>query len=81
MKTIIIFFALMLFSNTAAYSKAIAGCKDLKKFSIKAAMCKTKAAGSSIKNKLSKKRQVKKESDKRSIFKKFQEAKMLTDLK
>ena len=55
MKTIIIFFALMLFSTTAAYSKAMADCKDLKKFSMEAAMFKTKAAGSSIKNKWSKK--------------------------
>ena len=48
-------------------------------------MCKTKAAGNSIKNKLSKKREIKKEakikSGKKSIFKKFGEAKTLSDLK
>ena len=48
-------------------------------------MCKTKTAGSSIKNKWSKKRELKKEtkkkSGKKSIFKKFGEAKSLSDLK
>ena len=58
--------------------------KILKKFSLKASICKTKAAGSSIKNKWSKKREIKKEakkkSDKKSIFKKFGEANTLSDL-
>ena len=85
MKTLIILITLILFSATSAYSKEAADCKNLKKFSLKAAMCKTKAAGSSIKNKWSKKRELKKESkkksDKKSIFKKFGEAKTLSDLK
>ena len=85
MKTLIIFITLMLLSATNAYTKEAADCKNLKKFSMKAAMCKTKAAGSSIKNKWSKKRELKKEtkkkSGKKSIFKKFGEAKTLSDLK
>ena len=85
MKTLIIFLTLILFSATSAYSKEAADCKNLKKFSMKAALCKTKAAGSSIKNKWSKKRELKKEtkkkSGKKSIFKKFGEAKTLSDLK
>ena len=85
MKTLIIFITLMLFSTTNAYSQETADCKNLKKFSMKAALCKTKAAGSSIKNKWSKKRELKKEtkkkSGKKSIFEKFGEAKTLSDLK
>ena len=85
MKTLIILITLILFSATSAYSKEAADCKNLKKFSMKAALCKTKAAGSSIKNKWSKKRELKKEakkkSGKKSIFKKFGEAKSLSDLK
>ena len=85
MKTLIIFLTLIIFSTTNAYSKEATDCKNLKKFSMKAALCKTKAAGSSIKNKWSKKRELKKESkkksDKKSIFKKFGEAKTLSDLK
>ena len=84
MKTLIIFITLIFFSVTSAYSKEAADCKNLKKFSLQAAMCKTKAAGSSIKNKWSKKREIKKESkknsDKKSIFKKFGEAKSLSNL-
>ena len=84
MKKLIIFITLILFSATSAYSKDVADCKNLKKFSLKAAMCKTKATGSSIKNKWSKKREIKKEakkkSDKKSIFKKFGEANTLSDL-
>jgi len=85
MKTLIIFLTLIIFSTTNAYSKEAVDCKNLKKFSLKAAMCKTKAAGSSIKNKWSKKRELKKEakseSGKKSIFKKFEKAKSLSDLK
>ena len=85
MKTLIIFITLIFFSVTSAYSKEAADCKNLKKFSMKAALCKTKAAGSSIKNKWSKKRELKKEAEKKSgkksIFKKFGEAKTLSDLK
>ena len=85
MKTLIIFLTLIIFSTTNAYTKEATNCKNLKKFSMKAALCKTKAAGSSIKNKWSKKRELKKEakkkSGKKSIFKKFGEAKSLSDLK
>ena len=84
MKTLIIFITLILFSATSAYSKEAADCKNLKKFSLKASICKTKAAGSSIKNKWSKKREIKKESKKKSgkksFLKKFGEAKTLNDL-
>ena len=84
MKTLIIFITLILFSATSAYSKESADCKNLKKLSLKAAICKTKAAGSSIKNKWSKKREIKKEakkkSEKKSFLKKFGEAKSLSDL-
>ena len=85
MKTLIIFLTLLIFSTTNAYSKEPTDCKNLKKFTMKAAFCKTKAAGSSIKNKWSKKRELKKEtkkkSGKKSVFKKFGEAKTLSDLK
>ena len=85
MKTLIIFLSILIFSATNAYSKEAVDCSNLKKFSLKSAMCKTKAAGNSIKNKLSKKREIKKEakikSGKKSIFKKFGEAKTLSDLK
>ena len=74
----------MLFSAANAYSKEATDCKNLKKFSMKAAMCKTKATASSIKNKWTKKKEIKNEanskSDKKSIFKKFGEAKTLNDL-
>ena len=43
-------------------------------------MCKTKAAGSSIKNKWSKKREIKKEAETKSFLKKFGEATSLSDL-
>ena len=84
MKTLIIFITLILFSATSAYSKEAADCKNLKKFSLKASICKTKAVASSIKNKWSKKREIKKESkqksEKKSFLKKFGEAKSLSDL-
>tara|TARA_B100001013_G_C24302879_1_gene321510 strand:- start:259 stop:516 length:258 start_codon:yes stop_codon:yes gene_type:complete len=85
MKSLIILLTLIIFSINNAYAKETIDCKNLKKFSLKAAMCKTKAAGSSIKNKWSKKKELKKEakknSGKKSIFKKFGEAKTLSDLK
>ena len=85
MKTLIIFLTLIIFSTTNAYSKEATDCKNLKKFSMKAAMCKTKNATSTLKNKWSKKRENKKDAKaktgKKSIFKKFGEAKTLSDLK
>ena len=85
MKLLIVLLTLIIFSINNAYSKETIDCKNLKKFSLKASICKTKAAGSSIKNKWSKKRELKKEakrkSGEKSIFKKIGEAKTLSDLK
>ena len=83
MKTFIIFITLIIFSTTNAY--AAIDCKNVKKTSPKYLLCKTGSGLSTIKNKLSKKRELKKEakikSGKKSIFKKFGEAKTLSDLK
>ena len=87
MKSPIIILIVLILSTTSAYSAI--DCKNIKKTSPKYLLCKTKAAGSSIKNKWSKKREIKKESKKeaknksgkKSIFKKFGEAKSLSDLK
>ena len=81
MKTLIILLTLLIFSITNSYSKDTADCKTIKKTSPKYLLCKTKAAGTAIKNKLSKKKEANKKSDKKSIFKKFGEAKTLSDLK
>ena len=85
MKSFIIFLTVIIFSITNAHSKEVVDCKDLKKFSMKSAMCKTTSSVKAFKNKLSKKRELKKEakkkSGKKSIFKKFGEAKSLSDLK
>ena len=80
MKALIIFLALIFFSTTNAYSKESIDCKNLKKFSLKSAMCKTKAAGSAMKNKFSKGKSKNKNGEK-SFFKKLGEAKTLSDLK
>ena len=84
MKSLIIFIVVIIFSSTSAYSKEQVDCKNLKRFSLKSAMCKTTSSISAFKNKLSKKREQKKEakkkSGKKSIFKKFGEAKSLSDL-
>ena len=83
MKTFIIFITLIIFSTTNAY--AAMDCKNVKKTSPKYLLCKIGSGLNSIKNKLSKKRELKKEakikSGKKSIFKKFGEAKTLSDLK
>ena len=85
MRTLTIFLVVIIFSINNAYSKEPVDCKKLKKFSMKSAMCKTSTSISAFKNKLSKKRELKKEakkkSGKKSIFKKFGEAKTLSDLK
>ena len=82
MKSLIIFLTLTIFSTTNAY--AAMDCTNVKKTSPKYLLCKTGSGLSSIKNKLSKKREIKKEakvkSGKKSIFKKFGEAKSLSDL-
>ena len=81
MKTFIIFLSLIFFIINNAYSKEVIDCKDIKKTSPKYLLCKTKAAGSALKNKLTKKEKSKNKSSKKSIFKKFGEAKTLSDLK
>ena len=82
MKTLIILLTLIIFTTTNAYSAI--DCANVKKTSPKYLLCKVKAGGSAVKNKLSKKGEIKKEikdkSDKKSIFKKFGEAKSLSDL-
>ena len=76
MRTLLLFLALLLFNTTNLYSKETLDCKDIKKNSPKYLICKSKAAGSAIKDKLSKKNK----SDKKSFLKKFGEAKSLSDL-
>ena len=68
-------------TTSTAFSKEKIDCKNVKKFSLQAALCKTKAAGSSLKNKLSKKKESKNKSGEKSIFKKIGEAKTLSDIK
>ena len=79
MKSLIITLSVILFFSTNAYSSM--NCDNVKKTSPKYLLCKTVAAGSSIKNKWTKKSETKNKSDKKSIFKKFGEAKTLSDLK
>ena len=76
---------LIIFCTATTNAYAAIDCKNVKKTSPKYLLCKTGSGLSSIKNKLSKKRELKKEakikSGKKSIFKKFGEAKTLSDLK
>ena len=74
MKTLIIFLTIIIFSTTNAYSKEANDCKSLKKFSIQYSICKTKAALSNDKS------STKEKTAKKSIWKKFGEAKSLDDL-
>jgi hypothetical protein len=60
MKTLLLFLALVLFTTTNLYSKETLDCKSIKKNSPKYLMCKSKAAGIAIKDKLSKKGKSKK---------------------
>ena len=76
MKTLIIFLTLIIFSTVNSYSKEKIDCNSLKKFSIQYSICKTKAALSGKDNKSSKKNT----TGKKSIWKKFGEAKSLSDL-
>ena len=76
MRTLPLFLALLLFTTTILYSKESIDCEDIKKNSPKYLICKSKSAGSAIKDKLSKKNK----SGKKSFFKKFGEAKTLNDL-
>ena len=79
MKSPIIILIVLILSTTSAYSAM--NCKDVKKTSPKYLLCKAGSSVSSFKNKMSKKREAKSESGKKSIFKKFGEAKSLSDLK
>ena len=79
MKSLILILTVIIFSTTSAYSAM--NCKDVKKTSPKYLLCKAGSSVSSFKNKLSKKKEAKKKSGKKSIFKKFGEAKSLSDLK
>ena len=74
MKTLVIILILIIFSITNAYSKETIDCKSLKKFSIQYSICKTKAALSNDKS------STKEKTEKKSIWKRFGEAKSLDDL-
>ena len=74
MKTLIIFLTIIIFSTTNAYSKEANDCKSLKKFSIQYSICKTKTVLSNDKSSIEEK------TGKKSIWKKFGEAKSLDDL-
>ena len=74
MKAFIIFLTLIIFSTVNSYSKETIDCKSLKKFSIQYSICKTKAALSNDKS------STKEKTGKKSIWKKFGEAKSLDDL-
>ena len=76
MKSLIIFLTLLIISTTNTYSKEAVDCKNLKKFSIKYSICKTKAALSGNDSKSSKKNT----TGKKSIWKKFGESKSLSDV-
>ena len=80
MKTLLLFLALVLFTTTNLYSNETLGCNSLKKNSPKYLICKSKAAGIAIKDKLSKKGKSEKKISKKSFLKKFGEAKSLSDL-
>ena len=80
MKTLILFLTLIIFSTTYAYSKEAIDCKSLKKFSIQYSICKTKSALSNIGNKSSTKENQNIKTNKKSIWKKFGEAKSLSDV-
>ena len=78
MKSPLIILIALILSTTSAYSAM--DCKDVKKTSPKYLLCKAGSSVSSFKNKMSKKREAKNESGKKSFFKKFGEAKSLSDL-
>ena len=80
MRTLLLFFVLVLFTTTNLHSKEMLDCKSIKKSSPKYLICKSKSAGSAIKDKLSKKRKSEKKSSKKSFLKRFGEANTLNDL-
>ena len=81
MKIITIILALFFLSMNSSYAKETVDCSTIKKTSPKYLTCKLKSAGSSLKNKLTKKNSTKKDEKKTNIFKKFKDAKTLSDLK
>jgi len=81
MRTFIIFLALIIFSTVNVYSKEVVDCRSLKKNSPKYLICKTKAAGSAIRTKLTKKVKLSNRIGNESFIKRFGEAKSLSDLK
>ena len=66
----------MMFYSTGVFSVEKIDCSSIKKTSPKYLLCKTKSAGSSIKNIFTKKEN----GEKKSFFKKFKNAKSLSDL-
>ena len=81
MKTLVVFIALIIFSTVNAYSKEPVDCGSLKKNSSKYLICKTKATGSAIRTKLTKKVKLSNRIGNESFIKRFGEAKSLSDLK
>tara|TARA_B100000949_G_scaffold181678_1_gene162913 strand:+ start:69 stop:308 length:240 start_codon:yes stop_codon:yes gene_type:complete len=79
MKSPIIILIVLILTTTSSYSAM--DCNDIKKTSPKYLLCKVKSSVSSFKNKMSKKKEAKNKSGKKSILKKFGEAKTLSDLK
>ena len=79
MKSLIITLSVILFFSTNAYSSM--NCDNVEKTSPKYLLCKAGSGLKSIKSKFSKKGDLKKETKKKSVFKKFGEAKTLSDLK
>ena len=79
MKSPIIILIVLILSTSSAYTAT--NCKDVTKKSPKYLLCKAGSSLSSLKNKMSKKKETKNKSGKKSIFKKFGEAKSLSDLK
>ena len=77
MRKFIIFLTLIFFTITNAYSKEVIDCENVKKFSMKAAMCKIKSVGKTG----GEGGGGGKKSGKKSFLKKFGEAKSLSDLK
>ena len=71
MKTLAILVTLIIFSTTNVFSKENIDCKTLKKTSAKYLICKTKAAGTTIKNNLSKKKQTQNNSGKKCAVYRF----------
>ena len=67
---------LLIFITTNVFASTSIDCSNYKKNSPKYLLCKTKSAGSSIKNKMAKDNK----KGKKSFFKKFKDAKTLNDL-